>query len=116
MYSTAEQGDAHCIHCGTPIYFDVGIGSSACPGCGKNFEKTDEQLSEENAENERLAKALGTVEYWKQWAQHEIDLLIFGAQIQESSRLPKDVKKFLRRFADDLEELKEKMKSWKTVQ
>jgi uncharacterized Zn finger protein (UPF0148 family) len=52
MTGYEEDGaDAHCVHCGCQIYFEVGPGTSSCPSCGKNFMKTDRELERELLEN-----------------------------------------------------------------
>jgi uncharacterized Zn finger protein (UPF0148 family) len=48
-----DDFDAHCVHCGAGISFEVGPGPMDCWNCGKNWEHTDEQLVEREAENER---------------------------------------------------------------
>ena len=56
--------DTHCVHCGKAIYFDVGISDNDCPSCGKNYEKTDEQLVKEQEDDEAYLRKLQTPEYW----------------------------------------------------
>jgi len=65
MYNNENYGaDADCIHCGAAIYFDVGIGSSNCPACGKNYSKTDKEIEEEQRQQEELRISMKTSKYW----------------------------------------------------
>jgi len=66
MYNDEEHygADTYCVHCNTPIYFDVGIGLLNCPGCGENYEKTDKQIEEEEKERKILSSKMKTPEFW----------------------------------------------------
>jgi hypothetical protein len=82
MFGMDEDGaDAHCVHCGCGIYFDVGFGPSDCPSCGKNYEKTDEQIEKE--ENQRIEeeRKYKTSEFWIQEMIRDLESQVFGLEM-----------------------------------
>ena len=95
MYDDEDYGaDAQCIHCGCSIYFDVGIGSSNCPSCGKNYDKTDEDLLDEEEYKEEMYAKMKTPEYWlDDMASHleSADLYIEMMFTEGMVNLPKGV-------------------------
>jgi uncharacterized Zn finger protein (UPF0148 family) len=74
-----DECDATCVHCGAPIYFEIGIGSAECPRCGKDYSKTDAQAREERIAQQRMAHALSTgEEQLKRMIQDFETAILFG--------------------------------------
>ena len=72
-----EDGfDSYCVHCGAGQTFDVGWGSSTCPVCGKNADKTDEELEKE--EGYRIQRVLDELdpEYHAGEMRRRVDELV----------------------------------------
>ncbi len=51
-----DGADLHCVHCGEPIFFEIGPGIHRCPACGKYPDKTDEQLARDRVRHQRDAR------------------------------------------------------------
>ena len=73
MYADYEDGaDTHCVHCGAPVWFDVGFSSEICKSCGKNYNYTDEDIQRRKEEDARIAARL---EEKEEFTGRVIDLL-----------------------------------------
>jgi DNA-directed RNA polymerase subunit M/transcription elongation factor TFIIS len=82
MFGLDEDGaDTHCVNCGSSVYFDVGFSLSICPSCGKNYEKTDEQIEKEERETKEENKKYQTSKFWIEQMIEELDSQIFSLEM-----------------------------------
>ena len=108
MFGKRECGDASCIHCGAPIYFQVGPpGVINCPACGKDWQHTDEEIEEKRREMSRATD-------WKEQLRHSLEFACVEmydiANPPSDVGIPKEDQQTAWRLIAELKKLRETVK------
>lgn len=59
------EHDTTCVRCGRGISFEVGPDFGSCPHCGGDYERTDEQIANDDAERVAERAKLNDPVYWQ---------------------------------------------------